>query len=78
MRKLSEGDKQILEAIYQRMRSLYLEEHFILSREAFSKMTFPVATSCWGLLGIVKGESSFELIPTKARRGAPYVVRGHG
>jgi hypothetical protein len=78
MRKLSESDKQILEALYQRIRSLYLEERKLLTREDFATMGFPIVVSCYGLLALTNARELFELIPQKGSRRGPYQVRGHG
>jgi hypothetical protein len=78
MRKLSDQDKQILEGLYQQLRALYWQKGQILTREQFAHATFPVVTDCWGLLGIIKEQTTFQLIPKQGSRGAPYVVRGQG
>jgi len=74
-RVLSDQDKWILEQLFQRMRKLYLEKHVLISREEFAQMSFPVVTSCWGLLGIIKGKESFDLIP-ESRPHANGLPRG--
>jgi hypothetical protein len=77
-RKMSERDKQIVGAIYERLRGLYLDQHRVISREEFTHMKFPVVTNWWGLLGIVKEKGLLELIPKEHIHFNAYDIRGRG
>jgi hypothetical protein len=78
MRKLSDQDKQIVEAIYQRLRELYASDGKVISRREFTDMKMPVLTNWYGLLGIVKEKGLLELIPRERLHFSAYDLRGRG
>jgi hypothetical protein len=55
-------DLLAMEAIYQMMRVQCLRNRVLLSREQFLSCTFPVSTTCDGILALIKAGAPCQVL----------------